>query len=49
MENNRTTFLIGAGTPLDLDLPQGVIKASTSNITDDVRKLTQIILFKVRQ
>ena len=38
MENNRTTFLIGAGTPLDLDLPQGVIKASTSNITDDVRK-----------
>lgn len=29
MENNRTTFLIGAGTPLDLDLPQGVIKAST--------------------
>ena len=38
MENNRTTFLIGAGTPLDLDLPQGVIKASTSNITDDVRR-----------
>ena len=38
MGNNRTTFLIGAGTPLDLDLPQGVIKASTSNITNDVRR-----------
>lgn len=38
MGNNRTTFLIGAGTPLDLDLPQGVIKASTLNITNDVRR-----------
>lgn len=38
MENNRTTFLIGVGTPLDLDLPQGVMKASTSNITNDVLK-----------
>lgn len=38
MGNNRTTFLIGAGTPLDLNLPQGVIKASISNITDDVRR-----------
>ena len=27
MENNRTTFLIGAGTPLDLDLPQGVMES----------------------
>lgn len=38
MGNNRTTFLIGAGTPLDLNLPQGVIKASISNIIDDVRR-----------
>lgn len=38
MGNNRTTFLIGAGTPLDLSLLQGMIKASTSNITDDVRR-----------
>ena len=38
MENNRTTFLIGAGTPLDLVLPQDVIKPSTTEITNDVRK-----------
>ena len=36
MIDNRTTFLIGAGTPLDLDLPQGTIKPSTRNITDEV-------------
>lgn len=49
MENNRTTFLIGAGTPLDLDLPQGVMKASTSNITMMFSNPTQIILLKVIQ
>lgn len=38
MANNRTTFLIGAGTPLDLDLPQGIIKPSTQNITSEVCK-----------
>lgn len=38
MENNRTTFLIGAGTPLDLDLPQSVIKPATAKITNDVRR-----------
>lgn len=36
MENNRTTFLIGAGTPLDLVLPQDVIKPATTKITEDV-------------
>lgn len=36
MENNRTTFLIGAGTPLDLVLPQDVIKPATAGITEDV-------------
>ena len=39
MENNRTTFLIGAGTPLDLVLPQDVIKPSTTEITNDVRRV----------
>lgn len=38
MGNNRTSFLVGAGTPLDLELPQGVIKASTLNITSEIRK-----------
>lgn len=38
MANNRTTFLIGAGTPLDLDLPQGMIKPSTQKITTEVCK-----------
>lgn len=38
MENNRTTFLIGAGTPLDLVLPQDVIKPATAEITNDVRR-----------
>lgn len=36
MSNERTTFLVGAGTPLDLSLPQGMEKASTKNITNDV-------------
>lgn len=36
MGNNRTTFLIGAGTPLDLVLPQDVIKPATTVITKDV-------------
>ena len=36
MPNERTTFLVGAGTPLDLSLPQGMEKASTKNITNDV-------------
>ena len=36
MENNRTTFLIGAGTPLDLVIPQDVIKPATTEITKDV-------------
>ena len=36
MENNRTTFLIGAGTPLVLVLPQDVIKPATTEITKDV-------------
>ena len=35
----RTTFLIGAGTPLDLVLPQDVIKPSTTEITNDVRRV----------
>lgn len=38
MGNNRTTFLIGAGTPLDLVLPQDVIKPATAEITNDVRR-----------
>ncbi len=38
MSNNRTTFLIGAGTPLDLVLPQDVIKPATAEITNDVRR-----------
>ena len=38
MGNNRTTFLIGAGIPLDLDLPQNVIKPATAEITDEVCK-----------
>ena len=46
MENNRTTFLIGAGTPLDLVLPQDVIKPST---TEMFVGSTQIILLKVIQ
>lgn len=36
MGNNRTTFLIGAGTPLDLVLPQDVIEPTTANITSRV-------------
>ena len=36
MGNNRTTCLIGAGTPLDLVLPQDVIKPTTTNITSRV-------------
>lgn len=38
MGNNRTTFLIGAGTPLDLKLPQSVIKPATAEITKEVCK-----------
>lgn len=29
----RTTFLIGAGTPLDLHLPESLVSPSTKNIT----------------
>ncbi len=38
MAINRTTFLIGAGTPLDFDLPQGYISPSSGNITKEVCK-----------
>ena len=31
--------MIGAGTPLDLVLPQDVIKPSTTEITNDVRRV----------
>lgn len=36
---NRTTILVGAGTPLDLNLPQGVEKVSTKDIINDVLRL----------
>lgn len=36
MCDKRTTFLVGAGTPLDLSIPQGVEKVSTKDITNDV-------------
>lgn len=49
MENNRTTFLIGAGTPLDLVLPQDVIKPSTTEITNDVRRVYTDYLIQVSQ
>lgn len=35
---NRTTFLIGAGAPLDLSLADDIVFPSTVNITDEVRK-----------
>lgn len=38
MVKNRTTFIIGAGTPLDLELPAGHIRPSTKNITEEVCK-----------
>lgn len=34
----RTTFLIGAGTPLDLHLPESLVSPSTKNITKKVCK-----------
>lgn len=34
----RTTFLVGAGAPLDLKLPNGYICPSTKNITADVTR-----------
>lgn len=46
MENNRTTFLIGAGTPLDLVLPQDVIKPATTKSQKMFADLTKIILLK---
>ncbi len=45
---NRTTFLIGAGAPLDLDLPEGVIKPSTYNITQEVIKPYENTLHKTK-
>ena len=36
MAKNRTTFIIGAGTPLDLELPNGAICPSTKKITKEV-------------
>ncbi len=36
--SDRTTFIIGAGAPLDLKLPKGVLKPSTYNITQEVIK-----------
>lgn len=38
MVKNRTTFLIGAGTPLNLELPNGAIKPLTKNITNEICK-----------
>lgn len=34
----RITMVVGAGAPLGFDLPKGIIKPTTSNITDEVRK-----------
>ncbi len=36
--NNRITFVVGAGAPLDLSLPENVIWPSTGNITSEVLK-----------
>lgn len=36
--NNRITFVVGAGAPLDLSLPENVIWPSTGNITSEILK-----------
>lgn len=36
--NKRITFVVGAGAPLDLSLPDTVICPSTNNITSEVLK-----------
>lgn len=38
MIQNRTTFIIGAGSTLDFDLPQDIVRYSTANITNEVCK-----------
>lgn len=38
MIQDRTTFIIGAGSTLDLDLPQGIVRHSITNITNEVCK-----------
>lgn len=40
----RTTMIMGAGAPLDLSLPTGMIWPSTNNITTEVRKPYDMIL-----
>lgn len=42
----RTTFLIGAGTPLDLHLPESLVSPSTKNITKKTVSHTTISWMK---
>ena len=36
--NSRVTMIMGAGAVLDMSFPCGIIKPTTSNITNEVRK-----------